>query len=106
MSYSDATMVNNQAHTDEREDFLKHNHEAYLNQRPFLWEGRFIIGNGKIRYRSKYSIPHHHPPRRRNLGWRGTGQRSLLLLYASIEDLYKARKAATPNQPKNIIPDR
>ncbi len=54
---SDASIVaNDQVHPEERAQFLARNQEAQRNHKPFLWEGRFVIG-GEIRWLRLESTP-------------------------------------------------
>jgi PAS domain S-box-containing protein len=54
---SDATRVNNLVHPDDQDDFLVRNQESFLKRIPFAWEGRFIIGDGKLRWLRIESTP-------------------------------------------------
>ena len=54
---SDVTRVNNQVHPDDRNDFLARNQESFRNRVPFFWEGRFFIGDGKLRWLRIESTP-------------------------------------------------
>ncbi|MFP4484208.1 MAG: PAS domain S-box protein [Spirochaetaceae bacterium] len=47
---ADAATVTDQVHHDERAAFLERNLEAARDHKPFLWEGRFVVGNGDLRW--------------------------------------------------------
>lgn len=47
---ADAAAVNDQIHPDEREAFFTRNLEAARDHKPFLWEGRFVVGDGDLRW--------------------------------------------------------
>jgi len=54
---ADAAIVNNQVHPDEREAFLAKNLDAARGQKSFVWEGRFIVGKGELRWLRIESSP-------------------------------------------------
>ena len=54
---ADAEKVNDQAHPDERDAFLERNRQAAGDHKPFLWEGRFIVGDGELRWLRIESTP-------------------------------------------------
>jgi PAS domain S-box-containing protein len=54
---ADATWANNKVHPDERDDFLLRNQESFQKRIPFSWEGRFVIGDGKLRWLRLESTP-------------------------------------------------
>ena len=54
---SDVMRANNLVHPDERDDFLVRNQESFRNRIPFAWEGRFLIGDGKLRWLRIESTP-------------------------------------------------
>jgi PAS domain S-box-containing protein len=54
---SNISLANDQVHPDELEEFLQCNNEAFINQKPFVWEGRFITGNGDLRWLRLESSP-------------------------------------------------
>ena len=47
---ADPATVNDQVHPDEREDFFERNMEAAREHKQFLWEGRFVVGDGDPRW--------------------------------------------------------
>ena len=47
---ADAATVNDQIHPDEREAFFARNLEAARDRKPFIWEGRFVVGDGNLRW--------------------------------------------------------
>ena len=53
---TDAAVVNDLVHPDEREQFLARNRDAKDNLEPFLWEGRFII-EGEVHWLQIESTP-------------------------------------------------
>jgi PAS domain S-box-containing protein len=54
---ADAATVNDQVHPDERQAFFERNLEAARDHKPFLWEGRFVVGDGDLRWLRLESNP-------------------------------------------------
>jgi len=54
---SDVTRANNQVHPDDIDDFLACNRNSYLKRIPFVWEGRFLIGDDNLRWLCIESTP-------------------------------------------------
>ena len=53
---TDSRVVNDLVHPDDREAFLACNRKAFLDKKPFLWEGRFIAGS-EVRWLRIESTP-------------------------------------------------
>ncbi len=54
---ADVMMANNQVHPDEQDDFILQNQKSFRDQIPFIWEGRFYIGDGELRWLRIESTP-------------------------------------------------
>jgi PAS domain S-box-containing protein len=54
---ADVALANNLVHPDERELFLQRNRQATCDRKPFLWEGRFRVGQGELRWLRIESTP-------------------------------------------------
>ncbi len=54
---ADAAVVNDLVHPDDREGFLERNIKAAHYHEPFLWEGRFITGDGELHWLRIESTP-------------------------------------------------
>jgi PAS domain S-box-containing protein len=54
---ADAATVDEQVHPDEAVAFFERHLEAARDQKPFLWEGRFAIGDGEFRWMRIESNP-------------------------------------------------
>ena len=54
---ADAATANDLVHPDEREGFIERNQKAARDRKPFLWEGRFVLGDGDLRWLRIESTP-------------------------------------------------
>jgi PAS domain S-box-containing protein len=54
---TDASLLVNQVHSDEREAYLRRTLEAARDVKPFFWEGRFVVGNEEQRWVRVESTP-------------------------------------------------
>ena len=56
--FADSSIVNNQAHPDDRDSLIETNAQAIRDQTPFVWEGRFIAGEDEVRWAHIESVPY------------------------------------------------